>query len=70
MEGKAISVILPKPLLSHLLETLMELIRRTSGGFMTIGFLQPSTMKISHLTPAVLPHQRCGGEDAQEDPSF
>lgn len=66
---KAISVILLKALLSHLSELSMELIQRTSGGFVTVRFLQLNNKKIHHPMPSVLPHQCCGGEDAQEDPS-
>lgn len=36
---------------------------------MSIRFLQLNNKKIHHPMPAVLPHQRCGREDAQEDPS-
>lgn len=47
----------------------MGLIQRTSGSFVSVRFLQVSNKKIHHRMPAVLPHQCCGGEDAQEDPS-
>ena len=60
---------MPKPLLSHLSELSTELIQRTSSGFVSVRFLQLNNKKIHHPMPAVVPHQRCGGEGAQEDPS-